>query len=261
MEILLPRDTKSLIETYHGMKTEIDKNKHVAIFQDVINRLHPQSADAEVDFSKMRELLQNIIGQYAPNTKIDIFMQQFNQYILPKRVESIDSKITKSWLNEQRISIINLGGIGEIPDTLDVNIEDKINNKNKLLIGDAMCLPSYFDKNSCDIVIALLLPITQMSGEGDTKEGRKRAIQNVLSGVYSILDISGTSKAYIEFNCNSGDSKVDELELEQIGSTFSFVFENKYPDCPKEHNLYCRKFAYKKNWQENDNEMILYINS
>ena len=86
------------------------------------------------------------------------------------------------------------------------------------------------------------------------KPGQQNVAQELIKIIINYV-------AELRFNCNSGDSKVDELELEQIGSTFSFVFENKYPDCPKEHNLYCRKFAYKKNWQENDNEMILYINS
>lgn len=207
----------------------------------VKNGIVTKSADSVVDFVKIEEQIKQTKlkastvfngkkiseDQYQLLEKgLERVHSEFQLFSRPKRQMPVGGLIGKNHLKELGCIGLDLGGIGLEANYLDVNIDDKTNNPNNLVIGDAMNLQASFEPGCVNDVKAVLLPLILMVSS-DSTSNRINAIVKVLSGVNYVT--GGSGKASIQFNDNSGDAAVNEENLLLIGKEHGFKLINDNP--------------------------------
>ncbi|HEY2496214.1 MAG TPA: hypothetical protein VGK24_04020 [Candidatus Angelobacter sp.] len=169
------------------------------------------------EFNAFREALGSTVGQLRA---------AYGEYRKPKRQGITVGKISRGFLAQNRIEGIDIGGTGLVPKHLDVNINDEVNDRNFLVLGDAMNLQQSFEPDCTDSVIAQLLPLVEME-EKRTVEARIQVIARVLAGVNYICP-RGTAR--IKFNDNTDDvAHVGEGQLSDLADRFGFNLELQAP--------------------------------
>jgi hypothetical protein len=210
------------------------------LLQNVVgvkNKLHISSAPVAIDLETIGvELEENLSGieqlkLLESNEQTGLELREaaqslrfaFGQYKKPKRQIPTGEKIDREALERLGIIGIDLGGTGLKSDRLDVNVNDEINDKNFLVLGDAMDLQSTFARDCVDDVIAELLPLVDMEASHSV-EARIQVIGRVLAGVNYICP-NGSAK--IKFNDNSEPGRVYEPQLLELAAQYGFKLERQ----------------------------------
>ena len=152
-----------------------------------------------------------------------LLRKAFDEYKKPKTQVTPGGKIGRATLAHLGVKGIDLGGTGLVGKMLDVNVSDEVNDKNFLVLGDAMDLQSIFEPDCVDEVIAQLLPLVEMETEHSV-EARLLVIERVLAGVNYICP---KGRATIQFNGNSPPGKVDEHQLLALADKHHFKLEQQ----------------------------------
>ena len=152
---------------------------------------------------------------------IDRLRQAYAAYKAPKQQVTTGGKVGRGFLTENGIRGIELGGTGLEKGMLDLNIDDSVNDRNFLVLGDAMDLQRSFEPDCTDLVVAELLPLVDMEST-HTVEARSLVISRVLAGVRYICP---GGKATIKFNDNSDPGRVSERTLLELAKAHGFTLE------------------------------------
>lgn len=204
----------------------VKKSLHITIAPVEIN-LGKIGTDLEMTLKKIESLeITKEIGGFkeALHESLNRLRQVYAAYRAQKKQVTTGGKIGRMFLTERGIRGIDLGGTGLQKGMLDLNIDDSVNNRNLLVLGDAMNLPRSFEPDCTDLVIAELLPLVDMES-AHTAEARVLVIGRVLAGVRYICP---GGAATIKFNDNSDPGRVNERMLLELASTHGFTLEQQH---------------------------------
>lgn len=205
----------------------VKKSLHITSAPVEIN-LGKIGTDLEATLRKIESLeITKEVGGFkeALREGLDRLREVYAAYKAQKKQVTTGGKIGRMFLAGRGIQGIDLGGTGLKEGMLDLNIDDSVNDRNLLVLGDAMNLSRSFEPDCTDSVIAELLPLVDMES-AHTVEARVLVISRVLAGVRYICP-GGT--ASIKFNDNSDPGRVNERMLLELAATYGFTLELQQP--------------------------------